>query len=63
MNSVMGYSAVSMKGKTITVEAVEGVATPHLGKLLGDAEAARQVLVRPDDHRFMANQHDKTNPE
>lgn len=43
MKSVMGYSAVSMKGKTITVE---GVATPQLGTLLEAAEAARQALVR-----------------
>ena len=46
ISSVMGYRAVSMKGKTVTVEPVEGVATPRLGALLEAASAARLRLVR-----------------
>ena len=46
VRSVMGYDAVSMKGKKIKVEPVAGVATPGLGALLEAALRARAAAVR-----------------
>ena len=46
IDGVMGYSAVSMKGKTVTVEPVPSVATPELGALLEAAQKARDRRVR-----------------
>ncbi len=46
VRAVMGYDAVSMKGKKIKVEPVAAVATPELGALLDAALAARAAVVR-----------------
>ena len=46
VRSVMGYDAVSMKGKRIRVEPVAAVATPELGALLDAALEARAAAVR-----------------
>ncbi len=48
VRSVMGYDAVSMKGKKIKVEPVAGVATPELGALLDAALEARAAVVGAD---------------
>jgi len=46
VRAVMGYDAVSMKGKKIQVEPVAAVATPDLGALLDAALEARAAVVR-----------------
>ena len=46
VRAVMGYDAVSMKGKKIRVEPVAAVATTELGALLDAALEARAAVVR-----------------
>ena len=53
VRSVMGYDAVSMKGKKIKVEPVAGVATPELGELLEAALEARATAVRADQSAWI----------